>query len=253
MAGCRTRDGMSAVSFQFLFKSVSDAVVEKRSIYDPVCEIIHSLGFQFFSYVIAQKPGATRSGGMVLSSYPRPWLNRYRSKSYDHVDEIVRCGLKERLPFQWGSSAYVSKLNPAAKQVCLEAQEFGIGEGFTVPVHGPMGECGVLSAVQAVDNRTPLEPWSDRYCHLFALGPLVHASGIEASLPDQTEKEPVSLTGREQSCLKWTLEGKTAWEVSRILEISKPTVEYHVQKAMRKLGASNKTHAAAMASRRGLI
>ena len=254
MAGCFALDDNSMPSFHSLFRSISDAVVEKRSIYDPLCELVNTLGFQFFSYVIAQKPGSGQAGGIVLSNYPSQWLTRYRSKSYDQVDAIVCSGLQERLPFEWGSSGYVAKLNPAAKQVCVEAQEFGIGEGFAVPVHGPKGECGVLSAVRSVDSRTPFEPWSDRHFRLLALAPLVHAFGIETTIAEPCDDgDAVSLTSREQSCLKWTLEGKTAWEVSRILGISKPTVEYHVQKAMKKLSASNKTHAAALASRRGLI
>ena len=65
--------------------------------------------------------------------------------------------------------------------------------------------------------------------------------------------QDIALTDRECVCLKWTSQGKTAWEISRIIGRSKPTIEYHLQKAMRKLGASNKAHAAAIAMNQGLI
>ena len=47
--------------------------------------------------------------------------------------------------------------------------------------------------------------------------------------------------------------GKSAWEIGEILRITKRTVDEHVQTAVRKLGASNRTHAVALALREGII
>jgi LuxR family transcriptional regulator, quorum-sensing system regulator BjaR1 len=47
--------------------------------------------------------------------------------------------------------------------------------------------------------------------------------------------------------------GKSAWEIGEILHITKRTVDEHVQTAVRKLGAANRTHAVALALRDGLI
>ena len=49
--------------------------------------------------------------------------------------------------------------------------------------------------------------------------------------------------------LTWVARGKSAWEVGEILHIAKRTVDEHVQTAVRKLGAVNRTHAVAMAVR----
>lgn len=49
-----------------------------------------------------------------------------------------------------------------------------------------------------------------------------------------------SLTYRERECLLWTRLGKTAWETSVILNISRRTVEFHIRNATRKLNAINK-------------
>ena len=61
------------------------------------------------------------------------------------------------------------------------------------------------------------------------------------------------LTQREREVLWWTAEGKSAWEIGEILHITKRTVDAHVQQAVRKLGAANKTHAIAIALGEGLI
>ncbi len=64
---------------------------------------------------------------------------------------------------------------------------------------------------------------------------------------------PVPLTDREIEILKWTSDGKAAWEIGQILRISERTVNFHVQNVMTKFGVHNKTHAAAKAVSYGLI
>lgn len=61
------------------------------------------------------------------------------------------------------------------------------------------------------------------------------------------------LTTRETECLRWTAEGKTAWEVGRILQISERTANWHLQAASRKLGCTNKIQAVVKAIRIGLL
>jgi len=61
------------------------------------------------------------------------------------------------------------------------------------------------------------------------------------------------LTARELECLRWTMEGKTAWEVGRILGTSEQTAARHLHHATKKLGCANKHHAVLMGLRLGLI
>jgi LuxR family transcriptional activator of bioluminescence operon/LuxR family quorum-sensing transcriptional regulator LasR len=42
-------------------------------------------------------------------------------------------------------------------------------------------------------------------------------------------------------------EGKTNWEISQILKVSERTIVFHMQNAMRKLGARNRVQAMATA------
>ncbi len=65
--------------------------------------------------------------------------------------------------------------------------------------------------------------------------------------------KPVELTQRERECLMWVSLGKTAVETGEIITKSRRTVEFHLNNAVRKLGAANKIHAAALAIRVGLI
>lgn len=65
-------------------------------------------------------------------------------------------------------------------------------------------------------------------------------------------KFPV-LSGREKEILKWLKEGKSSWDISRILRISRNTVNFHIKNLFRKLDVVNRTQAVSEALRRGII
>jgi len=61
------------------------------------------------------------------------------------------------------------------------------------------------------------------------------------------------LTARESEVLRWVANGRSAREIGEILHITKRTVDEHVQTAVRKLDACNRTHAVAIALCEGVI
>jgi DNA-binding CsgD family transcriptional regulator len=72
-------------------------------------------------------------------------------------------------------------------------------------------------------------------------------------VPEPLRPETPKLTPRELDCLRWTMEGKTAWEVGTILGISERTAVLHLNNGMHKLGCSNKHQAVLKALRLGLL
>lgn len=58
------------------------------------------------------------------------------------------------------------------------------------------------------------------------------------------EPEP-KLTARERDALAFVAEGKTDWEIGKILGVSEATARFHVDNARRKLDAVNRAHAVA--------
>ncbi len=51
------------------------------------------------------------------------------------------------------------------------------------------------------------------------------------------------LTGREKEIVSWVRQGKTNYEIGRILDISEFTVKNHLQRVFKKLGVFNRTQA----------
>jgi transcriptional regulator EpsA len=73
----------------------------------------------------------------------------------------------------------------------------------------------------------------------------------ESLPPVATPNQP--LTDRERQILRCAREGQSNQEIGLSLGISALTVKNHIQKILRKLNASNRAHAVAMAMSRGLL
>ena len=83
----------------------------------------------------------------------------------------------------------------------------------------------------------------------------VHAqdAATRVLFPGPSASDRPALTPRELEALRWTMEGKTAWELGAILGITERTAVLHVNNAMHKLGCTSKHQAVLKAMRLGLI
>lgn len=85
----------------------------------------------------------------------------------------------------------------------------------------------------------------------------VMLAGLSASdpvpAPQPEDGRAVSLTPRELQVLVALCDGKTNKEIARDMGLREPTVKLHVKTLYRRLGASNRTQAAMMARRAGLV
>lgn len=89
---------------------------------------------------------------------------------------------------------------------------------------------------------------------LAEIGYLVHlTSDLLAAEHAQNLRKSLVLGNRERQCLDWTAQGKTSFEISKILDLSEHTVNNYIVSATRKLSASNRAHAIAKALRLDLI
>lgn len=69
----------------------------------------------------------------------------------------------------------------------------------------------------------------------------------------ETDVDAVHLTGREREVLLLLAQGRQLDEIALGLGIGSETVRTHLRKASQRLGATNRTHAVAIAIRHHLI
>jgi len=104
---------------------------------------------------------------------------------------------------------------------------------------------GVTSICSLNGLRRPLTH-GDQYL-LSSLVPVLHLVGRGTSLRSR------GLSDKELEILEWARDGKTAWEIASIRQISEATVKYHLKSIYNKLGVSNRAQAVGEALCLGII
>ncbi|HEU5295222.1 MAG TPA: LuxR family transcriptional regulator [Burkholderiaceae bacterium] len=223
---------------------------DREEFRDEVVRFGRALGFDTVSAMAVIDHGIGRSEFVVVDNTPQEFLGVFNDPRAMQRDPVMQHCKRQSLPIIWDQATYTSQ---GQGELWEEQARFGYQTGIAMALHLPEGRHFMLG----VDRDRALP--SDRHeltrvvadLQLFA----VHA--LEAAMRVLVPTEPAavlpSLTPRELEALRWTMDGKTAWEVGSILGITERTAVLHLNNAMRKLGCVNKHQAVLKALRLGLI
>ncbi|MDE2629280.1 MAG: autoinducer binding domain-containing protein, partial [Burkholderiales bacterium] len=154
------------------------------------------------------------------------------------------------VPIIWDQATYV-RLGLGG--MWEEQARFGISNGICLALHMPEGRHFILG----VERDRPVPSNAEELTRMVADLQLfaVHAqdAALRILMPASLDPSLPSLTPRELETLRWTMAGKTAWEVGDLLGITERTASLHVNNATHKLGCVNKHQAVLKALRLGLL
>lgn len=197
-----------------------------------------------------QRYGILSPTPIILNSYPCHWTSHYQANHYISIDPVFARVRGQWDPVVWDTLP-IKALGKAERRLMNEANESGLHNGLSIPLHGPDGDSFVMSLASdyagklGVDRHLPyIRLMSTQFFLTFTdLWRAVHRA--PSGLP--------SLTRRERECLQWAAHGKSAWETGVILHISEATVRFHLSNSFTKLGAQNRISAIVRAVRWGII
>lgn len=190
------------------------------------------LGFDHFAL---QGEGAR----LLLADLPANWIFRP-----DPERDIVFAAAAHSLsPFLWSDIPRLTALSPADARAVETAPP-----GFAVPLHGspfssaltsPSGLAGTRGFVGCCSflvrkgAALPVEN--------FAAAHYVAALALEAAhRVDRVQPVRPRLTPRQRDCMVLAAQGKSDWEIGKLLGISESTVHKHVEDAKRRFGVSTR-------------
>jgi DNA-binding CsgD family transcriptional regulator len=187
---------------------------------------------------------------ITVDNTPRAYLDLFKDHGNMRRDPVMQHCRKYSMPIIWDQDTYARE---GQGEKWEEQARFGYRHGIAMALHLPEGRHFVLG----VDRDQPLPPDPAEVTRLVADLQLfaVHAQDAAQRILTPAASAPgaPSLTPRELEALRWTMEGKTAWEVGNVLGISERTAALHVNNATHKLGCVNKHQAVLKALRLGLI
>lgn len=217
---------------------------------DAVVRFIRHLGFNTVTAMTVVDRGRAGADFITIDNTPAGFEEVFRDSSKSQRDPVMQHLKRQSMPIIWDQKTYVSG---KAGDVWEEQAAFGYHTGIAMALHLPEGKHFVIG----VERDEPLPEDSGQLTRIVADLQLfaVHAqdTAMRILLPEPLRPEAPALTPRELEVLRWTMDGKTAWEVGNILGITERTAVLHVGNAMHKLGCSTKHQAVLKALRLGLI
>jgi LuxR family quorum-sensing system transcriptional regulator CciR len=203
-----------------------------------LCEATWALGFD---HMLLQG----HDGVLWLADLPPAWQMR----SAGDGDAVRAAATLSYAPFLWSDIPRLVALSDAQRDTLSEAVAAGIGAAVSVPIHRPIpaNEAGSYSRFAGLcsflmKNGAPLPLESLAAAHYIgalafdAAEQLRHA----AVTPSPFRHTSPRLTPRQRDCVVLVAQGKSDWEIGRLLGISESTVHKHIEDAKRRFGVSTR-------------
>ncbi|WP_368188802.1 LuxR family transcriptional regulator [Aeromonas sp. R7-3] len=202
--------------------------------------IVTGLGFDYYRMAVIIPLSHQRPVIRIFNSCPSEWIDRYNRLNLIAIDPVVAAAQRQLTPIRWDAL----RASDEAMMVMSDAAAFGLRAGVSYPLHGPDGERGVLSFITEAP-RPGL--YIERAAELAMVVPFVLEAVLRLCRPTSQR----ALSGAEAECLRWVSEGKCSEAIGVIMGMPERTVNYHLQRACRKLGAATRSQAVARAMQAG--
>lgn len=211
-------------------------------------------GFDFFLFGLCKPSSLAFPDVILVDNYPSEWTKKYIDESLIKIDPTVVFCMRHSTPIRWDKFSKMGELGKGKyKDLMDDARDHGLVSGYSLPLWAPSGEFAVFSLA----SRNEISEMEDLCAESLPFSQLFANAILETLLTQMAEEfatnQSVTLTKREKECLFWACEGKTTWEMSKIVDVSERTIIFHLNNAVEKLGANNRQHAVAKAILYGLI
>jgi DNA-binding CsgD family transcriptional regulator len=205
-----------------------------------------SMGFDQAAFGIEFQPCPGIAVRHVESSYPAEFQRVYWREKLIDVDPTVAHCKRANAPVIWSRELYDS----SSEELFELAADFGLRHGLSIPVHEGAGISGMLSLARDRSMSDSELVWLQSAGLLLAHAAHVTAKRLQAGA--STNGCISGLSEREIQCLRWAAAGKSNSVIAQLLEISEPTVVFHLGRIFGKLGVGTRAQAAVVAWRLGL-
>ena len=186
---------------------------------------------------------------IVNVSYPDEWLYLYWKNRYAEIDPVFKIASRQPGTHVW-SQVFEQATSAQERAFIEEAKQFGLVDGVTTgsldPACGLASFCSFASSTEIeAETYAPLVEYISNHIHLALL-----RTGRKNAPP--TDKCINALSPREVTILNWMRNGKTNWEIAKILGVTERTVRFHVESIFAKLDVKSRSQAVATAMDHGL-
>lgn len=231
------------------YKSVLEART-REEFRREIVRFTRDLGFETVTALTVIDRGVGNSEFIAVDNTPRDYADSFNDPIFAGRDPVMQHCKAQSMPIVWDQQTYVGG---GVGEKWEHQAAFGYVTGIAMALHLPEGRHFMLGVDR--DRPLPGDPGELQRTvadlQLFAV--MAQDVAMRILVPQTLQPERPALTPRELEVLRWTMDGKTAWEAGAILGISERTAVLHISNATHKLGCANKHQAVLKALRLGLI
>lgn len=240
---------MDRAAFAFSTIEALDRAKTVTAALGELARATRAFGLEHFIIAGIPAPDKKLAPYVLMHNWPAGWFERYNSLNYLHSDPVIRKLRSSTKPTAWSEAPYDVSKDVIGHAVMMEAREFRLNNGLSVPIYTLSGD---QAAASFGGSRFELTAEDRAALHLIAI--YGHARAQELSRPPawKSRSRPM-LSAREIEVMKWVAAGMTSDAIAERLGIAHSTVETHILHACQKLDAMNRTQAVAEAIRARLI
>jgi LuxR family quorum sensing-dependent transcriptional regulator len=207
-------------------------------------QIVESAGGTGFAIALLPAPGDLV---VRLQRGFNGYCEHYLASHYAPICPVTRRVSRSVQSFLW-NDVLVSPDDAAGLSVIRAARDFGVTDGFLVPMHlqGSQKGC-VFVRIPDGELTDHVRQW------LTMLSMAFHSRLMQLQLQQDDDDDESELSCREREVLRWLAEGKSAEDAADIIGISSATVMFHYRNVALRYGTLNRTHTVVEAVRRGAL
>jgi LuxR family transcriptional regulator len=221
---------------------------------DVLHEAVTELGWSRVAYGWAggARTGDTANVPLKFRGFPDRWNRQIRHWSrHSAHDPYYQVATVSQSAVRWRDvRANLSTLTQAQRDCISYADDLGMVDGLTVPINVAGRRFAFVTALDFVPDDSV--PSDDQAASLLTL--MAHFFDNRVlDAARETDRQPRTISRREQQCLFWSARGKTVEEIGDILDLSAQTIRVFLKRVNQKLQACNRTQAVAKAMQMGII
>lgn len=186
----------------------------------------------------------------MAHNYPEALAQRYSTEKFYQIDPFLRHAEREPVPFFWDTALQETRITVAQRRMLLDAANFGLVHGYTIPIHLSWLPGLLRSSCSIVpkSNRVARQ----NYFMVEAMATTLYAV-LNRAHPARLMMNHIELSHRERQCLSLAAQGKDDWTIGCLLHLSPNTVRSYIRRLMDRLGVRTRIQAIVWALDNGQI
>lgn len=192
--------------------------------------------YNFSNVAIARhtRPDRNIHVPQIWHNYAKKWQGLMRTGDYALIETVMEAFFRKGNAIKWMDIGNL--IPPSSPKWSIIQNSFSLGLYSGCSIIHYLPSLPVISVHFVVRNNAPLLDDQFLIAQNLGFATAAHMRRLWTNdLPSKKEKSDESLSPRQVECIKLVAQGKTSWEIARMLGISDLTVTEYLDDARKKL------------------